>query len=43
MYANHTAYNALLAFLEERQLGWTRDTANTDGKRFIDGMSKAFF
>ena len=43
MYANHNTYNALLPFLEERQLGWTRGTANTNGKRFIDGMSKAFF
>jgi hypothetical protein len=43
MYANHHTYNALLAWLEERQLGWTRDTAITDGKRFVSGMSKAFF
>ena len=43
MYANHDCYNALLAFLEERQLGWLRDTAKTDGKRFVEGMSKAFF
>ena len=25
MYANHHSYNELLAFLEERQLGWTCD------------------
>jgi len=43
MYANHHSYNALLAFLEERQLVWLRDTAKTDGKRFVEGMSKAFF
>ena len=43
MYANHHSYNALLAFLEERQLGWTSDTIKTDGKRFVECMSKAFF
>ena len=43
MYANHKLYNDLLAFLEERQLGWPRDTFKTDGKRFVEGMSKAFF
>ena len=39
MYANHDAYHALLAFLEKHELGWTADTAKTDGHRFIDGMS----
>jgi hypothetical protein len=43
MYANHHNYNALLAYLEERQLGWTTDTAKTHGKRFVEGISKAFF
>ena len=43
MYANHHTYNALLAFLEERELGWIGDSALTDGKRFVEGMSKAFF
>ena len=43
MYANHHSYDALLAYLEERQLGWTSDTVKTHGKRFVEGMSKAFF
>jgi hypothetical protein len=43
MYANHDTYNDLLAFLEKHELGWTVDTAKTDGRHFIDGMSKAFF
>jgi hypothetical protein len=43
MYANHDAYNELLAFLEKHALGWNKDTAKTLGHRFIDGMSKAFF
>ena len=43
IYANHHGYNALLAFLEECELGWTSDSAKTDGKRFVEGMSKAFF
>jgi hypothetical protein len=43
MYANHDAYNDLLAFLEKHELGWTSDTAKTYGHRFIDNMSKAFF
>jgi hypothetical protein len=43
MYAIHHSYNALLAFLEERQLGLLRDNAKTDGKRFVEGKSKAFF
>ena len=42
MYANHHCHNALLAYLEERQLGWTTETVKTHGKRFVDGMSKAF-
>ena len=43
MYANHDTYNNLLAFLEKHELGWTVDTVKTDGHRFIDGISKAFF
>ncbi len=43
MYANHKLYNDLMAFLEERQLGWPSDTFKLDGKRFVEGMSKAFF
>jgi len=43
MYANHDAYNELLAFLEKHALGWNKDTAKKLGHRFIDGMSKAFF
>ena len=43
MYANHDTYNDLRAFLEKHELGWTVDTAKTDGHRFIDAMSKAFF
>ena len=43
MYSNHHAYNELIAFLEKHELGWTTDRALTDGKRFVDGMSKAFF
>ncbi len=42
VYANHKLYNDLLAFLEERQLGWLRYTYKADGKRFVEGMSKAF-
>ena len=33
----------MIAFLEKHELGWTTDRALTDGKRFVDGMSKAFF
>ena len=43
MYASHDAYNDLVAFLEVHEVGWIVDTALTDGKRFIKGMSKAFF
>jgi hypothetical protein len=43
MYANHHNYNTLLAYLEEHQLGWTFNTAKTQGKRFVEGMSKTFF
>jgi hypothetical protein len=43
MYSNHHAYNDLIAFLEKHELGWTTDRELTDGKRFVDGMSKAFF
>ena len=43
MYANHDAYNVLIAFLEVHEVGLTVDTALTDGKRFVEGMSKAFF
>jgi hypothetical protein len=42
MHADHHSYKAVLAFVEERQLGWLRDTAKTDGKRFGLGMSKGF-
>ena len=31
-----------LFFLEKLEFGGTVDTAKTDGRRFIDGMSKAF-
>ena len=37
------AYTYVLAFLEERQLGWLRDIAKAYGKRFVEGMSWAFF
>ena len=43
MYANHHAYNQLHDFLEKYELGWTADSTLTDGKRFVEGMSKAFF
>jgi hypothetical protein len=43
MYANHDGYNALIDFLEENKLGWTTHTASTFGKRFVEGISKAFF
>ena len=43
MYANHHSYNALLASLKERKLDWTYDSAKTQGKRFVEGMSKDFF
>jgi len=43
MHANHHNYNALIGFLEERELGWPVDRAMTHGKRFVDGMSKALF
>jgi hypothetical protein len=42
-YANHDTYNDLRAFLEKHELGWTVNTAKTDGHRCIDAMSKAFF
>ncbi len=43
MYANHYAYNNLIAFLEKPARGWPADIALTDGKRIVDGMSEAFF
>jgi len=43
MYANRHTYNALLAFLEERELDWRSKNALTNGKRFVEGISKAFF
>ena len=43
MYANHDLYNELIAFLEKHSLGWTKETAPTVGKRFVEGMSKALF
>jgi hypothetical protein len=43
MYAGHVDYNTLIDFLEDNRLGWTCDTALTVGKRFVDGMSRAFF
>jgi hypothetical protein len=43
MYANHHAYNQLLDFLEKHELGWIADSSLTDGKRFVEGMSKALF
>ena len=43
MYANHDTYNDLIAFLEIHGVGWSVDTALTDGKRFVESMSKAFF
>jgi hypothetical protein len=43
MYANHDGYNALIDFMEENKLGWTGDNASTIGKRFVEGISKAFF
>jgi hypothetical protein len=36
MYANHDAYNDLLAFLEKHEMGWTVDIAKTHGHHFID-------
>jgi len=42
MYANLDAYNDLIAFLEVHEVGWTANTAFTDRKRFVEGMSKAF-
>jgi hypothetical protein len=43
MYANHELHNELIAFMENRDLGWTKDDVSTIGKRFVDGMSKALF
>ena len=43
MYANHTGYNELIDFMEENKLGSTVVTVNTTGKRFVEGMSMAFF
>jgi hypothetical protein len=43
MYANHDGYNALIDFLEENKLGWTPASVHSVGKRFVEGMSKAFF
>jgi hypothetical protein len=43
MYANHHLYNELIEFLEKQSLGCTKEMASTLGKRFVDGMSKAFF
>ena len=43
MYANHHLYNELIEFLEKQSLGWTGEMASIVGKRFVDGMSKAFF
>ena len=33
----------MIGFLEERELDWSGERAMTNGKRFVDGMSKAFF
>ena len=43
MHANHVGYTALTDFLEDTKLGWTRGSALTAGKRFVDGMSREFF
>jgi hypothetical protein len=43
MYTNHRRYNALIDLLEKADLGWTTDDAKIVGKRFVEGMSKAFF
>ena len=43
MYSNHAGYNALTDFLEENELGWSVENFNILGKRFVEGMSKAFF
>jgi hypothetical protein len=43
MYANHIGYNALIDFLEENKLDWNSESALTVGKRFVYGMSRAFF
>jgi hypothetical protein len=42
MYSNHDAYNQLISFLEENKLGWHIKSVQTVGKRFVEGMSKAF-
>ena len=43
MYASHIGYNMLIDFLEDNKLGWTTGSALTAGKRFVEGMSRAFF
>jgi hypothetical protein len=43
MYASHVGYNMLIDFLEDNKLGWTTSSALTAGKRFVEGMSRAFF
>ena len=44
MYANHNGYHALLIdFLEENKLGWKGESTLSIGKRFVYGMSRAFF
>jgi len=43
MYANHIGYITLIDFLEENKLGMNNESALIVGKRFVDGMSRAFF
>ena len=35
-------YNDMIAFIEMHKLEWNVDNILTNGKRFVDGMSKAF-
>jgi hypothetical protein len=41
MYANYHIYIDLIELLEKHSLGWEKDMSSTDGKRFVDRVSKA--